>query len=122
MPQESHVPVFNLLQMRIESLIYWWALEDNGLCRRLNAFVADLIMDDPQVQEWATREHINLSSWKCHLHCTACYHPEGNDTDYAEKVSSHLQQRYDLILESLWMGRQGMGMEVHLSREQQELW
>ena len=122
MPHESHVSVLTLLQEDTENLVYQWTLTDGEASNHLQACVSDVERKVPGVCDWVSQHHINLDMGKTQLHCRADYDTKGRDNDYAKEESSKLHQNFDITLGTMWIWKQGIGLEVRLTQEQIKLW
>jgi len=102
--------------------VHQWKLDDRTVSVSMLERFTNLMNAVPEVQDWMTHHQVDVQGWKSDLHCSAYYDSIGNDAGYAEEISAHLQTRYNMHLESLWLGQQGIGMEACLTVKQQELW
>jgi len=126
MPHESHVTVLTLLQENTENLVYRWTLIDGETTNRLQVCVCvcvcNLQRSVPEVCDWVSQHHMDWGMGKTQLHYIADCDAKGRDNDYAREASSKLNQSFNLALGTMWIGKQGIGLEVRLTQEQLKLW
>ena len=102
--------------------MYRWTLTDGETSNRLQVCATDLEREVLEVRDWVSQHHMDLDTGKTQLHCIAYYDTKGRDSDYVREVPSKLHQNFDITLGAMWIGRQGIGMEVRLIQEQLNLW
>jgi len=74
------------------------------------------------VCDWVSQHHIDTDRVQTRLHCIADCDVKGKDNVYARETNSKLHQTFDITLGTMWIGKQGIGLEVHLTQEQLKLW
>jgi len=122
MPHESHITVLNLLQENTENLVHWWTVTDGEESNHLQVCVSDLKRSVPEVCDWVSEHHIDTNRVQTRLHCIADCDIKGKDNVYARETISKSHQSFDIALGTMWIGKQGIGLEVHLTLEQLKLW
>jgi len=119
---ESHITMLNLLQENTENLVYRWAVTDCEALTICQVYVSNLKRSVPEVCDWVSQHHIDTDRVQTRLHCIADCDVKGKDNVYARETNSKLHQTFDITLGTMWIGKQGIGLEVHLTQEQLKLW
>jgi len=113
-PHESHITMMNLLQENTENLVYQWTVINCEAFNYLQEYLSHLERNVPEVCDWVSKHHMDRQGVQTPLHCIA-------DCNVKGKLSK-LHQTFELALGTIWIGKQGIGLEVHLTQEQLKLW
>ena len=63
----------------------------------------------------------NIAEWIEPLYCTAHYDTLGEDVDYANEVQNVLCMEFNITTTDLWIGKEGIGLEVEFTQQQCDL-
>ena len=62
-----------------------------------------------------------MAKWVEPLYCTAYDDISGEDEKYENQVQSTLGKEFSIETADLWMGKEGVGLEVRTTQEQRDM-
>uniref|UniRef100_UPI00358F5268 uncharacterized protein n=1 Tax=Myxine glutinosa TaxID=7769 RepID=UPI00358F5268 len=100
---------------------YWWRL-DPGALSVWTYIIDNVCLDSSVLRDWMQLHQISIKDLKDNPpHCTAYYDATGEDENYRERVKEKLGKWMPLHLSRVWIGREGIGIEVVLTPSQHAL-
>ena len=63
----------------------------------------------------------NKTEWIEPRHCTAYYDVSGGNVNYANEVQNALGMEFNIATTELWIGQEGIGLEVEFTQQQCDL-
>ena len=63
----------------------------------------------------------NKTEWIEPRHCTAYYDVSGGNVNYANEVQNALGVEFNIATSDLWIGKEGIGLEVEFTQQQCDL-